>query len=396
MRVAGAALIAAACLVAPMSSIEDPAGRRRALEWLCIGHFAMFLVASQFRALLPGGVVDAARLLLFAGVILLMYAWSTADGDDFFGIDRRSNRSITDVSGRAEGLRSRYEEQIRQAAAQEERHRLARDLHDSIKQQIFAIHALAATAQERAVTDPPGATSALERVRQSARDAMSEMDAMLDSLKASPLERRGLVEALRTQCDAVGFRTGAAVSFEVTGLPPDEAFAPGTHHDIFRIAQEALSNVARHARASNVSVTLAGTASGARLEVRDDGVGFGADGTGGGMGIASMRARAADAGATLTVTSAPGAGTVVTLLVPLLPSFVDLAPLYRRRALTWALFLAVMSAIVVWRLIARSDAIRFDSARDIGMYLPFMLVAAIGAARAWLASRSLRSGRRHA
>lgn len=99
-------------------------------------------------------------------------------------------------------VRSRDEQRIRDAAAQEERNRLARDLHDAIKQQIFAIQTSAATAETRFDADPAGAREAVAHVRQSAREAMAEMEAMLDHLRVVPLENAGLVEAIRKQAEA--------------------------------------------------------------------------------------------------------------------------------------------------------------------------------------------------
>jgi len=91
-------------------------------------------------------------------------------------------------------------QQIGEAAAQEERNRLARDLHDSIKQQLFSINVGTAAAQERWERDPEGARKALADVRRSAREAMVEMQAMLHQLRPEALGTAGLIEALREQC----------------------------------------------------------------------------------------------------------------------------------------------------------------------------------------------------
>ena len=143
-------------------------------------------------------------------------------------------------SVRNERSRDRYEQQIRDAGAQQERNRLARDLHDSIKQQIFVIQTAAATAQTRFDNDRDGAASAIDQIRSSARDAMTEMEAMMDQLRSIPLENASLIEALKKQCDALGHRTGAKVEFKLDDLPPSQTFAPGAHQAIFRVAQEAL------------------------------------------------------------------------------------------------------------------------------------------------------------
>jgi signal transduction histidine kinase len=211
-------------------------------------------------------------------------------------------------------LHSQYEQQIRLAAGQEERNRLARDLHDSIKQQIFAIHTSAATAQERLDHDPAGAREALDLVRGCAREAITEMEAMLDQLRATPLENAGLIQALKKQCEALSFRTGAKVDFKAGDLPPSESLPPGAQQAIFRIAQEALANVARHARAKNEFVSLdsyrgradSGPAGNClELKVEDDGIGFQTDSRRG-MGTANTQARAEEFEGKFDQVSRPG------------------------------------------------------------------------------------------
>ena len=149
-------------------------------------------------------------------------------------------------------------QQIGEAAAQEERNRLARDLHDSIKQQLFSINVGTAAAQERWERDPEGARKALADVRRSAREAMVEMQAMLHQLRPEALGTAGLIEALREQCEALGYRSGAEVALEIGEPVPDDRMPPGAQDTLFRIGQEMLANVARHARARH-GPALAGT-----------------------------------------------------------------------------------------------------------------------------------------
>jgi len=221
-------------------------------------------------------------------------------------------------------LRGRLRQQIRDATAQEERNRLARDLHDSIKQQLFAINVSAAAVQTRWEADPAGARAALADVRGSAQAAMVEMNALLQQLRPSPLENVGLLQALAEQCAAVELRTNAAVQTEFCPLPPAERWPAGGQTAVFRIAQEVLANIARHARAEHVwlQLSLAGGEKEAVLVlgIRDDGAGFDPGAEAQGMGLDNMRARAQGVGAVLEVDSAPGSGTAVTLQLPLLPA----------------------------------------------------------------------------
>lgn len=213
-------------------------------------------------------------------------------------------------------MRRQLGQQVGEAAAQEERSRLARDLHDSIKQQIFSMSVSAAAAQVRWESDPPGARAALDDVRKSAQEAMVEMRAMLQQLAPAPLEKVGLTEALRDQCEALGFRSGARVTCEIGTLPSDDRLPPGAQEALFRIAQEALTNIARHARAQTAFLTLETTEAGIRMTIRDDGQGFDPAAAASGMGRANMQARAGAVGGVLHLASAPGAGTQLQVDIP--------------------------------------------------------------------------------
>jgi len=210
--------------------------------------------------------------------------------------------------------------QLSEVAAQEERNRLARDLHDSIKQQLFSINVSTAAAQARWETDPEGARSALDDVRRSAHEAMVEMKALLQQLRPQVLSGTGLIEALREQGNALGYRSGAAVSVELGEPLPDDRMPAGASEALFRIAQEALANVARHARARTVTVHLGREEEMAVLRVEDDGQGFDPATAKSGMGLRNLRERAAAAGGRVEIVARPGAGTQVTALLPLAPA----------------------------------------------------------------------------
>jgi signal transduction histidine kinase len=213
-------------------------------------------------------------------------------------------------------------QQIGEAAAQEERNRLARDLHDSIKQQLFSINVGTATAQERWEGDPQGAREALADVRRSAREAMVEMQAMLHQLRPEALGTAGLIEALREQCEALGYRTGAKIELELGEPAPDDRLPPGAQEALFRLGQEMLANVARHARARHVRLWLGRQEDAVRLCVEDDGQGFDPAAGAPGMGLRNLRERAASLGGKLKMDSAPGAGTRAEVLIPLTPAAV--------------------------------------------------------------------------
>ena len=216
-------------------------------------------------------------------------------------------------------LRENLLAQARDAAAQQERNRLARELHDSIKQQIFSISMSSAAVEARWDTDPQGAREALDDVRRSAQEAMAEMNALLQQLSPAPLEKVGLVQALRDQCEALGYRTDADVTMAFGEFPADDRWPAGVQESLFRIAQEALSNIARHARADHVRLYVGQRdADGPlTLEVQDDGQGFEVGATEGGMGLGNIRQRVQALGGKLTIESALTRGTRIRIAIPL-------------------------------------------------------------------------------
>lgn len=212
-----------------------------------------------------------------------------------------------------------WQRQTNETAIQAERDRLARDLHDSIKQQLFSISVSAAAVRERWDKDPAGAQAALADVQQSAQAALVEMNALLKQLRPNPLETIGLLDALREQCEALAFRTGAEVTTFLGELPTEEQLPTGAYTTLFRITQEALANIARHARAQRVHLRLELDEKKAslRLEIRDDGQGFDASKSTNGMGLANMWQRAQSIQSPLGIDTAPGQGTTIRLEIPL-------------------------------------------------------------------------------
>jgi signal transduction histidine kinase len=201
------------------------------------------------------------------------------------------------------------------------------------------------------------------------------MEALLDELQAAPMENTGLVEALKKQCEALALRTGADVSFQPGALPPPGTLPPGAHDAIYRVAQEALANVARHARARRVTVLLNATGRELELRVSDDGGGFDAEAPRRGMGIGNMEARAAEFNGRVSVIGS-SSGTEVVLVVPLrsgltppewfpLACFGLLALSYAvfyglrgwsrdQRTATW--FVLAMGAFAVWSVVSARRA----------------------------------------
>jgi signal transduction histidine kinase len=219
--------------------------------------------------------------------------------------------------------RDQFLQQVAKTAAQEERNRLARDLHDSIKQQIFSVVVSTAAVKARWEHDTMSARKIVDDIQRNAQEAQVEMQALLQQLRPFPLENVGLTEALRIQCQALGYRTGAQVNIEVGDLPSDERLLPGLQEMFFRVAQEGLANIARHARASQVWLRLYQHDDALLLEIEDDGQGFeptqiGKQTVKGGMGLLNVQERVQAMKGTVTIWSEPDKGTKLTIRTQLL------------------------------------------------------------------------------
>lgn len=304
IRMFGAALAAFALAALAVWRSPEPLVHRAACPYFFWAHSLLLGIALAQQQAIWGTTAGAMLVNLFV-LLLGAFGYLWLEGMRQPGL--RRGRTLGDMRGE-------WENRIRETAGQQERNRLARDLHDSIKQQIYAIQTLLAAAQAQGESSG----QPIELARNAARAAMAEMNALLDQLRPAPLETVGLVEALRQQAEAVGHRTGAQVNVAVGELPPPERLSAGTQTEVFRIAQEALSNVARHARARNVTLQLGAAPPGhLSLSIRDDGQGFQPGEAGAGMGLRNMRTRAATLGGTLEVESSPGAGASVSLRLPL-------------------------------------------------------------------------------
>jgi signal transduction histidine kinase len=354
-RVLGAVLLASGCWAITLSQLADPALRRVGLMWFAVAHYAVLIVADTQRIAMWGPDLAPSVQRITAGAFYVIL--SVSSGLFIIVLTIVTRRYFSDkIVVQDRPLRSRYEQQIRLAGAQEERNRLARDLHDSVKQQIFVIQTAAATAQTRFNGDRSGAETALDQIRSSAREAMTEMEAMMDQLRFVPLENASLVEALKKQYEALGHRTGAQVEFRLGDLPPNEKLFPGSQQAIFRVAQEALANIGRHTRAKNVTVSLSSLMNRLELRIQDDGAGFDQLQISRGMGITNMRARAEEFGGHFSLTSSPGHGTTVVLSIPHAPIVTSLdRKLARIYAATFGI--AIVIAIVTrprdtWVLLA--------------------------------------------
>jgi len=222
---------------------------------------------------------------------------------------QRERRQHAELEAAHQRLR-RYAATVEQLAVSRERNRLARDLHDTLAHSLTALSVQLEALRTLLTHDPAAVQDALNEVTTLARNGLEESRQAIQALRTDPLKTLGLVGALRGMLQNFQARTGVQADLSVAGqeldLTDEEAQA------LFRIAEEALTNVERHAAAQQVTVRLAFGNDRIDLVIQDDGVGFDpAVVDPDRYGLTGMRERAAMIGATLKVHSRPGGGTKV-------------------------------------------------------------------------------------
>jgi two-component system sensor histidine kinase UhpB len=194
-------------------------------------------------------------------------------------------------------------------APEEERRRVARDLHDEVNQSLTGRLLRLEAAREAA---PPELEEELAETKALANQAMRELLALARQLRPTALDDLGLAAAIAGQVDQLS-RSGIDATLSEEG--DLSSLADDVQLVVYRVAQEALANAARHSGAGRVDVVLRQRGEGVELEVSDDGRGFAFEASERGLGIAGMRERALLVGAELTIESRPEQGTTVRLRV---------------------------------------------------------------------------------
>ncbi|MCL4401740.1 MAG: sensor histidine kinase [Acidobacteria bacterium] len=205
------------------------------------------------------------------------------------------------------------------AAQEEERRRVARELHDEVGQAISAVLVELGRLENRLPSDQSESRAVLSMVRELAERAVAQVRDMALLLRPSMLDDLGLVPALKWQAREISRRTGTKVKVATENVSddlPDDA-----RTCIYRVVQEALNNAARHARASSVRVDVRQEQGRIRVSIQDDGSGFDASQERG-MGILGMEERVKSLGGVFRIDSEKGSGTIVSLLLPVAKSTV--------------------------------------------------------------------------
>jgi PAS domain S-box-containing protein len=258
-------------------------------------------------------------------------AIGVVEEEDFAGI-QGATRDVSDQV-RLEGELRR---QAGELAAGEERAHLARELHDSVTQALFSMTLVSRSIEMLLDRDTDAARAQLAQLRELQREALAEMRALIFELRPGNLEQEGLVRSLKTHAAALQGRLGLPIVVE-SDLP--DRLPLSAEEVLYRIAQEALHNVVKHATARQVRVDVRWKGDGVRLRVEDDGKGFDPDSVPDGhLGLAGMRARADRVGARFSCSSRVGEGTTVEV---------------------------VMSTEVLDRLAAATDAARPDQSPEV-------------------------------
>jgi signal transduction histidine kinase len=242
-------------------------------------------------------------------------AWSR--GDFSVTIPDRSNDELGQMARHLNRMSQQLENLLhtrQEFATLEERNRLARDLHDSVKQQVFATAMQVGAARELLPDNPSHAEDRLAEAEQLAHRAQQELTTLIRELRPAVLENKGLVKALREYLTEWTKQTGVQIDLRLLGeriIPLD------IEQTLYRVVQEALSNVTRHSGASNVELHLTWESKRVILRIADNGHGFDLQAAEGkGVGLQSMRERVEEIGGIFTVESNTS-GTQIEAVIPL-------------------------------------------------------------------------------
>jgi signal transduction histidine kinase len=225
----------------------------------------------------------------------------------------RTNQRLAETLAENAGLQAQLLKQAHEAGIHDERARIAREIHDTLAQDLAGI---VAQLEAASTADAQSATRRrhVDTARALAREGLAEARRSLDALTPGPLEEARLPDAVADLAKRWAETADVEMTVETTGTP--RPLLAELEVTLFRVAQEALTNVGKHAAARKVGITLSYMHDVVVLDVRDDGVGFANGAAGTGYGLQVMRQRVERAGGRLEIESAPAEGTAVSASVP--------------------------------------------------------------------------------
>ena len=234
-----------------------------------------------------------------------------------------ANQRLEEVIAENAGLQAQLLAQAREAGAGDERQRMAREIHDTLAQGLTGIITQLEAAKQTG--HDAEHERRIDNATRLARDSLAEARRSVQALRPQALENSKLPEALASEVARWSATSGVAGEVETTG--DARPLHPEVEVTLLRVAQEALANVAKHARASRAGVTLSYMEDVVTVDVRDDGTGFtapqptanGRSATDGGFGLIAMRQRVTRLAGQLEIESEPGAGTAVSASLPAIP-----------------------------------------------------------------------------
>jgi signal transduction histidine kinase len=305
------------------------------IAFTCTGFYQAFLLLPRIPAFLAIAATSSTIYLAPAGsglanpgalpVLVLIIAFQTAavGGGGLIGAQvnkeqderRKLLAELQAAQDENAGLHVQLLTQAREAGVLDERQRLAREIHDTLAQGLTGI-VTQLEAAEGAVP-PEQWRPHVARANALARESLREARRALQAWGPEPLQGSRLPDAIAEMARRWAETTPVALTFEASGRPVP--LLTELEVTLFRVAQEALANVARHARASRVGLTLSYTDDLVLLDARDDGAGF-TPGATSGFGLRAMEQRLRLVGGRLVIESAPGAGTALSASVPAIPA----------------------------------------------------------------------------
>lgn len=309
---------------------------RRALIVVLLGGLLLLAMALQWAAFLPSSLMVMPLISMFVLYTTLSWAVAATALIVAFGVfiglhgGSRPINAITVAGGvvpaaafviafsqlllrerRARVEVRRYAAQVEELAVLDERNRIAREIHDSVGHYLTVVHVQIEAARALVPTDARRADECLARAQELSREGLSELRRSVTMLRSAAVEDRPFGVALSTLVEEARSQ-GLDTSLTVDGTP--RALAPNLEFTLYRVAQEALTNVTRHSRAAHASCTLRYRDGDVVLQIEDDGVG--AAGTEGGFGLTGVRERVQLVGGTMDVRTAVGKGFAIHVCVP--------------------------------------------------------------------------------
>jgi len=260
--------------------------------------------------------------LVLQGAMMLLVGYIVVQMASIQREQRAALASAYEQQAAATARLQRYAAAVEDLSISRERSRLSRELHDTLAHSLSAVTVQLEAVRSLWSSDPERAYRLLEQADETARQGLTEARRTLRDLRASPLQEKGLVMALRDLATNAAERSGATLELHTPGRL--DGVSPAVEQGVYRIAQEAMENTVRHAQASHITLRLEARNDHMFLTIRDDGRGIGpevleapGDAAPDHLGLQGMKERASLIGGRLEIDSRPGEGTTLSLVAPL-------------------------------------------------------------------------------